>query len=322
MPEDDFDKALDDGFAAQEAKLGATPAEQAATADDPKPPVETPEPPKEEPKKDEPAAPPKEEATPPADGTPKTEENPKPPETPKEAPEVETPEEPKPLTEDGVRSILAEMRNQERNSGRELETTTNQVLEAYYPEGLSNTLIDEKTGKALKTPADVIEAVRANGGDMTTDEAHQWLLNEQYKLDNEVAGIKQQAEKIAETTLTFTKDSLAMLDKYEPLFKAYPALQTKAYNLMMKQVKVDEKHGVITQAPDVRDLYDTYLEPYQMAFEHANGAPATNPNPQAPPAPKPTADDRLDEGGDGGVTAPDDPNNFAQQVVKELSNPF
>jgi hypothetical protein len=47
--------------------------------------------------------------------------------------------------------------------------------------------------------------------------------------------------------------------------------------------------------------------------------PATNPVPPAgtpPPAPKPGADDRLDEGGDGGSTAPDDPNDFAQQVIK------
>lgn len=197
------------------------------------------------------------------------------------------------------------------------------MLNSYYPEGLSNVLVDEKTGKELRTPQDVIDAARAQGGDMTTDEAHQWLLNEQFKLDNEIATIKSQAEKIAETTLTFTKDSLTALEKYEPLFAKYPSLQQKTYNLLMKQVKVDEAKGVVLQAPDVLDLYDTYLEPYQIAFEAETGAPATNPTtpatPAAPAPATPTADDRLDEGGDGGTTAVDDPNDFAQQVNKELA---
>lgn len=321
MAKDELDKSLEEGFAAQEKALGATPAEQAATADDPKLPV-TPEPPKEDPKNNEPATPPKEETTPPANVSPKTEENPQPPETPKTPSTSETTEEPRPLTEEGIRKIMTEMRDTERNSGREVETTTNLVLDAYYPDGLSNVLVDEKTGKQLKTPADVIEAVRAQGGDMTTDEAHQWLLNEQFKLDKDISEIKGQAERIAETTLTFSRDSIAVVEKYEPLFKQYPTLQKKTFDLLMKQVKTDDAKGVILSAPDVVDLYDTYLEPYQMAFEHANGTPATNPNPQTPAAPppaKPSADDRLDEHGDGGTTEPDDPNNFAQQVNKELA---
>ena len=94
---------------------------------------------------------------------------------------------------------------------------------------------------------------------------------------------------------------------------------------MMRQVKADEKKGVILQAPDVMDLYDTYLEPYQKAYEFATQQPATNPvNPQQPaaPAPTPSINDRLDEGGDGGQSPVDDPEDFAQQVEKELSKPF
>jgi hypothetical protein len=102
-------------------------------------------------------------------------------------------------------------------------------------------------------------------------------------------------------------------------------LQTKAFDLLMKQVKADKEKGVILQAPDVMDLYDTYLEPYQMAFEHSTQQPATNPNPApaaAPAPPTPGVDDRLDEGGDGGASPVDDPSDFAQQVTKELSKGF
>ena len=92
----------------------------------------------------------------------------------------------------------------------------------------------------------------------------------------------------------------------------------------MQRVKADVEKGVILEAPDVMDLYGTYLEPYVKAFEFAqsNQAPATPPA-AAPPAPAtPTINDRLDEGGDGGESPVDDPTNFAQQVTKELAGGF
>ena len=194
------------------------------------------------------------------------------------------------------------------------------MLEAYYPDGLSNVLVDEQSGRELRTPQDVVEA---SGNSMSTEEAAQWLMNEQYKLDNQIAKIRNDAKGIAETTINFKRDSMAVLQKYEPLFKWQPTLQKKAFDLMMKQVKVDQAKGVILQAPDVMDLYDTYLEPYQQAYEFSQGQSATNPTPSATPAqPKPTAEDRMDISGDGGQSPVDDPTDFAQQVTKELAKPL
>lgn len=224
-------------------------------------------------------------------------------------------EEPKPLTKDDVTDIIRNIQTDERSSVRQLQETTNEVLEAYYPDGLSNVLVDQATGKELKTPQDVMEV-----SDMDIEQATQWLMNEQYALDKDVAKIKDDAEKIAETTINFKRDSVAAIQKYEPLFKWQPTLQQKVFDLLMKNVRADEKKGVILSAPDVTDLYDTYLEPYQKAYEFATNTPATNPNPPAPEPPKPSADDRLDEGGDGGSSDDsDDPNDFAQQVSKELA---
>lgn len=225
------------------------------------------------------------------------------------------PETPQPLTKDDVQEVVSNLLNTERNSSKELETTANEVLEAYYPDGLSNVLIDEKSGKELRTPADVVEA---SGGEMSTDEATQWLLNEQFKLDKQVDNIKSQAKDIAETTMNFKRDSVAAVAKYEPLFKAYPHLQQKVFDKLKKQIKVDEKKGVILSSPDVMEHYDDYLEPYQQAFEFGKGKPATNPPPKEEP-PKPTAEDRMDEGGDGGQAPVDDPTDFSQQVKKELA---
>lgn len=275
---------------------------------------EEPKPPEEPKENEEPAKSPEE--TPPAPAADENKpkegvESPKAPETPP-APEV-----PQPLTKNDVELVVSNLLNTERNSSKELETTTKEVMDAYYPDGLSNELIDQKSGKKLKTPADVVEA---SGDTMSTEEAAQWLMNEQFELDKKVADIKDDAKKIAETTVNFRRDSMTVLQKYEPLFKAYPAVQQKVFDQLMKQVKVDKDKGVILSAPDVMEHYDFYLEPYQKAFEFSTNKPATAPTPPAAgEPPKPGAEDRMDEGGDGGSTPPNDPNDFAQQVSKELA---
>lgn len=314
----------DDGFNEEAFKgFGDDPAPVTPPAADPKaepvaPPVETPkeEPkPAEEPKKDEePVKTPEE--TPPvsAKDEKKKEDDNKPPETPETPP---APEVPQPLTKDDVQSVVSNLLQTERASSKELEATAQEVLEKYYPKGLSNTLVDEQSGKELKTPQDVVDA---SGGEMSIDAASQWLMNEQYKLDKQVAEIKNNAKEIAETTVNFRRDAINAVQKYEPLFKWQPTLQKKIYDLTMKQVKVDKDKEVILSAPDVMDLYDTYLEPYQQAYEFSTKQPATNPTPPATPEPpKPTAEDRMDEGGDGGQSPVNDPNDFAQQVTKELA---
>lgn len=332
----------DDGFTEEAFKKlsgeGDAPATPAAPVvdppKDPTPPVPAPaaDPKKEEDKPD--ADKDKPTGTQP-DGTPKPgEEKPTPSDSDKPAdpaekpgdgtpPKPATPEEPvapQPLTKSDVESVVSNLLNTERASGKELETTTKEVLDAYYPDGLSNVLVHQGTGKELRTPQDVIDVTN---GEMTTEQAAQWLMNEQHKLDVDVANIKNQAKEVAETTLNFKRDSMTVLQKYEPLFKAYPHLQRKSFDLMMKQVKVDKERNVILSAPDVIDLYDTYLEPYQQAFEYSTNKPATAPTPNPNEPAKPTAEDRMDENGDGtGASEVDDPNDFAQQVKKELAKPL
>lgn len=317
--DEDFGKELAAAFAEDEGIVEnpVAPVVENATPVTPPAPANV-----EEPKKDDPANPtdPNKEdeelETPPANPAKPAEEDPANPQAP-ETPPVE--EAPKPLTEEGVLRILNQARTQEQTSNKELQTTYTDVMEAYYPEGLSNVLVDQSSGKELRTPQDVVDA---SGGDMSMEQATQWLMNEQYKLDKNIEGIKQQAANIAETTVNFRRDAMSALQKYEPLFKKYPQLQTKAYNLMVKQVKIDEQKGVVLQAPDVMDLYDTYLEPYQKAYEFSTHQPATNP--VTPPAPAtPGQADRMDESGDGAPnTVVDDPNDFAQQVTKELAKGF
>ncbi len=303
---DNFDEAFK-GFGEDTPPVVVTPPTDPAT-----PPVV------EEPKPADETKPPEETPPAPAADEKKPEDGVEPPKTPETPPVVEAPETPpQALTKDDVLSVVSDLLNTERTSSKELDTTAKEVMDAYYPEGLSNTLVDEKSGKELRTPADV---VAASGDTMSTEEAAQWLMNEQYKLDSQVAKIKEDARGIAETTVNFRRDSMTVLQKYEPLFKAYPAVQQKVFDKLMEQVKVDKDKGVVLSAPDVMGHYDFYLEPYQKAYEFSTQQSATNPTaPTTPEPPKPTAEDRMDETGDGGSTAPNDPNDFAQQVNKELA---
>lgn len=321
--DDGLEETLAKGFnegEEQETPPAATPP----VTDPPKPadPATPPapaaaEPPKaEEPKKDEQPPAPKEgeEATPPADPAKKPEEGAEPPKAPETPPAPA--DEQKPLTKDDVTSILRDIRTEERTSGVALETAAKDVLKSYYPDGLSNVLTTPE-GKELRTPQDVIDA---SGGTMSSEEATNWLLNEQYKLDQDIKKIEGQARDIAETTLNFRKDAITAVEKYAPLFEKYPQLQKKVYDSLMRQTKVDVEKNVVLSAPDVLQHYDDYLDPYRLAFEHETQTAATAPtDPATPPAPAPSADDRLDEGGDGGQSVPNNPDDFAQQVGKELA---
>ena len=323
--DDEFGKELAAAFAEDEQIRENTPTPAIDEANNP---TETaaPEAPAntEEQEKDDPANPTdpnkketQEPETPPADPAKPAEEDPAETQAPETPPETNAPT---PLTEEGVLKLLQQARTQEVDSTKELNNTYNEVMESYYPGGLSNVLVDQSTGKELRTPQDVVDAARAAGDEMSTEQAAQWLLNEQYKLDQKINEVKGQAAKVAETTVNFKRDSQLVLEKYSPLFKAYPQVQQKIYDLMIKQVKVDAEKGVVLSAPDVVELYDTYLEPYQQAYEFSTQQSATNPTPQATPAPTPGINDRLDEGGDGGAnTEVDDPNDFAQQLTKELA---
>lgn len=286
---------------------------------------EDPKPPEEPKKDDEPVTPPveppkkEEEVTPPAVDEKKPKEVVEPPKAPETPLPPPVPEEAKPLTKDDVTSIIQDIRTEERSSGQVLEATTNEVLEAYYPDGLSNVLVDQASGKELKMPQDVVDVTN---GDMTIEAAAQWLMNEQYKLDQDINKIKSDAKAIAETTIKFKQDSVDVLTRYAPVFKAYPKIQERVWNEYSKLVKSDKEKGVVLSAPDMREFYDMVLEPYRLAFEHQSnqsGTVATPPAEETPPPATPNAEDRLDEGGDGGTTAVDDPNDFAQQVSKELA---
>lgn len=237
--------------------------------------------------------------------------------------EVETPEAPQPLTKEDVLAAINDARTEERNATKEIDELTDNVLKQYYPEGLSNVLVDEKSGKELRSPQDVVDA---SGGDMSIEEATKWLMNEQYKLDQNLARIKDDARNLAETNSNFRTGVDRVLTKYKDVFEKFPKQQEKIYKAYMKQVKLDSEKDLVLSAPDVDEFYDLFMEPYVLAYGNMQAqqppAPTSAPQgepdkPQIPDA-KPSVEDRLDESGDVGSGGREtDPNN-ADESLKEL----
>lgn len=238
---------------------------------------------------------------------------------PEKKEEVEAPQEveqPATLTKEDILAAIREERQQEQSASSEVETATKDVLEEFYPTGLSRVLVDEATGKKLLSPLDVVEAAQAQGSNLTVEEASQWLMNQQYELNKQVDEIENDARKVAENTLSFRKDTVSVVEKYQDVFEKFPHKQKEAYDLLMRQVKLDDKKMFVLNDVDVVGLYDAVLGPYKTAIDYqAQKAAETPPEPT-----KPTAADRMDiDGGTSGADDVDDPNDFAQQLVKELA---
>lgn len=238
-------------------------------------------------------------------------------------PTQEQAQSPAPITKEDVKDIIQNIRSEERDSSKELDSLTDEVMSTYYPEGLSNVLVDERTGKELRTPNDVIEAF---GGDMSVEEAQKWLLNEQYKLDRSIVEIKDQARELAQVNSNFRSGIKRVIDKYENVFKAYPEVQQRVYEGYMAQVKMHEQNkDIVLSAPDIEDFYSLVMQPYELAYAHAQSQSLAQQAPQAqtptiPDAPKPSYRDRLDEGGDAGSNVGDKAvdMNDAQEALDDL----
>ena len=186
-----------------------------------------------------------------------------------------------PLTKDDIREVVTETRQAERASEVELKEATNDVIEHYYPDGLSDDIIDEATGKPLRSAQDVIDA---SGGELSTEQATQWLMNERAKHDKAVADIRADASRIAETTLKVRTDGETVLKRYAPLFERYPHLQKETWDDYFDLVEMTKDNKFVLKAPDMQKYYRKVLEPYRLAFEHETQQSATAETPDEKPA--------------------------------------
>lgn len=233
-------------------------------------------------------------------------------EAPAPAPALATPT---PITEDSLRSILSDLREEEYRYSKEVEDVYRDIQSRYYPNGISRVLTDSKTGLEIRTAQDVIDL--SENPDLTIEEAERWRLVKQAELDAQVQEIERTTRQIAEQSVALKRGAERVQQKYADLFKAHPALERKVTAMYMQTVNIDKETNTILSAPiDIEEFYSNYLEPYQTAFSASNTPAAPTPK----PAPTPSKDDRLDEHGDGGLGDgdDDDPDDFEAQLKKEF----
>lgn len=281
----------------------------------------------------EPVVPEAEQAPAQADQQPQPEQQPVPP-VENDQPQVQ-PETPKPLTSADIRTVMTEMQNEQRDRDTSIQTMEQDIISAYYPQGISNVLVDENTGKELRTPQDVVDA---SGGEMTHEEAAQWLMHKQVEVDKQVEDVKRSAQELAEVNYNFKDGAVRVIKTYQPIFSRYPGLQQRVYNNYMKTVKMEQKNvdgrplDFVLSAPDIEDYYRDFMEPYVMAFAASQKeAPPSVPQPSVPdgsakptiPESRQTPADRMDVSGDAGGGAggdeadPNDPESSLSKLFGE-----
>lgn len=228
------------------------------------------------------------------------------------------------ITKEDLRSFLSDIRSEEQAATKQYDVVYSDIESRYYPNGISRVMVDAETGKPLRTAQDVMDL--ANNPDLTIEQAEQWRIQKQSEWDAQVRDIESGIRKIAEQTISLERGTRAVMERYESLFKTYPALETKVMGMYQKYLKSDKNTNTILEAPDIEEFFDFHLEPYRLAFEaggQAAGSPAPSPAaPQAPEPPKPSRNDRMDEFGDGGGESADDadPDDFEAQLKKEFNN--
>ena len=256
---------------------------------------ETPETPEVEEAPEEPEATPEPEAEEEA-----PEETPE--ETPEEAPEAEeevkeepeapeVPEEKPSLSSEDIKKALREVEAEKASYTDEVKSTTKEVLESFYPEGIDRQLRD-KDGDPIKSIEDVMERIDPRTGENFTEErAASWLLEEQQKLNKQVEELEASAERVAEVNINLKKDAERVVEKYADVLKNNPKVAEKARALYENTLRKDPKTGITLEAPlDLIEFYDTFLEPYILAAENT---PAPEPVVE-PEKPKANPNDRAD----------------------------
>lgn len=210
-----------------------------------------------------------------------------------EKPAEDTPIEEKPaLNRDDIKAALKEVEQEKTSYADEIQTTTKDVLDTFYPQGIDRQLRD-KDGDPIKSIEDVMDRVNPRTGEnFTEEEAGRWLLQEQQALNKQIEELETSAQRVAEVNVNLKNDANRVVDKYGDILTKYPSLADKAKALYERTLRRDAKTGVTLEAPiDLLDFYDTFLEPYVTGVVQS---PPPPPPAEEPPKPPKDPNDRAD----------------------------
>ena len=180
-----------------------------------------------------------------------------------EAPADDEPEE-KPATREEIKAALRELDQEKQTASDTRSQLKNEVLETLYPEGIDRQLRDAD-GDPITGIEDLTKLINPKTNDYFTDEeAAQWLLGAQQKLNQDIEQMENYAYEVADTNLTLKEGTDYIQEKMGDVLAAFPEVADQLLEAYTATLVKDPKTGVIIKAPvDVVKFYSVALKPYQ-----------------------------------------------------------
>lgn len=171
-----------------------------------------------------------------------------------------------PLSKDSIKEALRELNAEDKARTSELGTLKNEVIEALYPEGLDRQLRDSD-GDPITGIEDLTKLVNPATNEYFTDEeAGQWLLSNQQKLNRDIENIEKYAAEVADTHIALRDGTERVKEVYGEFLEKNPDIADELMSAYDATLVKDEKSKLIIKAPvDVVTFYSVALKGHMAA---------------------------------------------------------
>jgi len=144
-----------------------------------------------------------------------------------------------------------------------------EVIDTLYPEGVNRQLMDAN-GKPINGVSDLKKLVNPETNEyFTSEEAGEYLLDAQQKLNKELAEFDGGIDKIVDTNISLFDGAKRINAEYGELIKALPQEAQKIKDAYMKtQLVLHPKTGIIIGAKmPIEEFYELAFAPYKKVAE-------------------------------------------------------
>lgn len=180
---------------------------------------------------------------------------------------TETPEE-KPIEEPTkINPNVRDMRMLSRESQKELESIKSDIRSKMYAD-IPQQLLDAD-GDPINSIEDVMRLINPQTGEAFTEqEAGMWLLAAQQRLNQSLAEMDKNVEKVAELNASIKDQADYITEKYGSLLESNTELRDKLWLKFEKTLVKDQNTGIITDMPiSLQEFYELALEPHVLYHE-------------------------------------------------------
>ena len=173
-------------------------------------------------------------------------------------------EQPTPSTSEIVRDALKEAENIRISNEETRKAYHQEVIDSLYPEGVGRQLVDAE-GNPINGVGDLVKLINPETNEyFTRDEAADYLLAAQQKLNTELADFDKNIDTIVDTNISIQDGSIKVQKEYGELLKSMPDVAQKLQEAYFKTLVIDKKTNIIIKATvPVDEFYEAALLPYK-----------------------------------------------------------